>query len=414
MTRTTKLLPVVLFLANLSYGIPRALDDSPEIPKPGAQAPALSFTNLLQVPDGAKVDWPSLKGKVVVLEFWATWCAPCIAEIPVLNNLAKAVDPSKVQIISIDDEDPALVQAFIQKHPISGWIGIDTSGALLKRFGVNGRPATIVVDTNGVVASNNVPPQQLKTDQLIALAEGKRVKLGGDVDPAVQAAIDEAQAKAFAEQAAPHGTSAVKSLVEITLTPAEPAKEGANQMIHIMRPGKGKLDITDAPLAVILKNGAKAERISGDLPKGTYNLHVEAPTADEAILAKTIELAVASGTGLRIEHQTKTTEAYVLKATEHAGDHIKDAPGRGGAFLDPNKNFQCVVADMDGVASALENALGKPVVNETGLTGKVTTKFTLDSQDLTAVNVILQKELGLTLVVAQRPIESVLVSAPRK
>ena len=59
----------------------------------------------MQAPAGSKADWASLKGKVVVLEFWATWCSPCVASLPHLNQLVESLDPAKFQFISIDDED---------------------------------------------------------------------------------------------------------------------------------------------------------------------------------------------------------------------------------------------------------------------------------------------------------------------
>src|SRR5688500_17791880 len=55
----------------------------------GDTPPPLHLEKLLQAPSDAKVDWETLKGKVIVLDFWATWCAPCIAAIPHMNQLAK-------------------------------------------------------------------------------------------------------------------------------------------------------------------------------------------------------------------------------------------------------------------------------------------------------------------------------------
>ncbi len=147
-------LTAALALSSLALGSgAQAQSSTPAALKPGAAAPSLSFTKLLQAPAGAKVDWPALHGKVVVLEFWATWCAPCVAEIPILNSLQASVDPDKIVFLSVDDEDPAAVEKFLSRKPIKGWLGFDTTGKILERYHVEGRPATIVID-----ASATSPP----------------------------------------------------------------------------------------------------------------------------------------------------------------------------------------------------------------------------------------------------------------
>src|SRR5271156_4073363 len=106
---------IALAVACAGMALSQAAVANKNLPVVGKAAPELSLTQLMQAPAGASADWAGLRGKVVVLEFWATWCAPCIGEIPVLNALNAAVDPSKVQIVSVDDEDPAVVQAFLKK-----------------------------------------------------------------------------------------------------------------------------------------------------------------------------------------------------------------------------------------------------------------------------------------------------------
>ena len=143
-------------------------------PEKGSPAPPLIFTQLLQAPLGARTDWPSLKGKVVVLDFWATWCSPCVASIPHLDDLVSSLDPAKFQFISIDDEDPKAIQTFLAAKKMAGWVGIDTSGGVLAWYGIKSWPTTIIVDGNGkIVAVTDI--DSVTAADLQAVAEGKTV-----------------------------------------------------------------------------------------------------------------------------------------------------------------------------------------------------------------------------------------------
>src|SRR5512138_1097795 len=97
---------------------------NPTTLKLGAPAPELGLEKLLQAPTGTKTDWASLRGQVVVLEFWATWCAPCIAAIPHLITLAEKFK-GRLQVIAITDENEAFVVPFLQRCVIKGWVGLN-------------------------------------------------------------------------------------------------------------------------------------------------------------------------------------------------------------------------------------------------------------------------------------------------
>src|SRR5580765_7099347 len=76
-----------------------------DVLRPGQPAPELNLRKILQAPPDAKADLKGLRGKVVILEFWATWCAPCIEVQPHLNDLIEKFKDKPVQIISITNED---------------------------------------------------------------------------------------------------------------------------------------------------------------------------------------------------------------------------------------------------------------------------------------------------------------------
>ena len=102
-------------------------------------------------PQGRELKLASLKGKPLLINLWATWCAPCIAELPTLNAISTRADLNlQVVTISQDIGDPAKVQAFLDQRgfaQLSAWI--DAKGDLAFHYGVQTLPATIYYDAEG-------------------------------------------------------------------------------------------------------------------------------------------------------------------------------------------------------------------------------------------------------------------------
>lgn len=95
--------------------------------------------------------------EVTVLEFWATWCAPCIAVIPHLNELAESFKNKGVTFISISQEEEEVVRSFLRSHPISATIGLDKDSSTFQAFNVQSIPTTIIVDKNHRIAAVTHP-----------------------------------------------------------------------------------------------------------------------------------------------------------------------------------------------------------------------------------------------------------------
>src|SRR5208337_2657966 len=95
----------------------------------------------------------SYHGQIVVLNFWATWCPPCVEETPSLEQFAEKMRDRGVIVVSVSvDEDQKALQDFIQKNHISYPVGRDPDRALAARYGTYQFPETYILDRRGLIA----------------------------------------------------------------------------------------------------------------------------------------------------------------------------------------------------------------------------------------------------------------------
>lgn len=117
--------------------------------EPPVVPPTITFLDA----DGAHHSLKDYAGKGIVVNLWATWCAPCIAELPSLDTLAGKLAGQGVVVLplSSDRGGAAAVQHFYQQHGITKLpILLDPQGAAMRAFGVTGIPATFLVDRKGL------------------------------------------------------------------------------------------------------------------------------------------------------------------------------------------------------------------------------------------------------------------------
>ena len=124
----------------------------------GEKLSELGIEELLNAPVGSETTLDSLAGKTVVMEFWATWCLPCIGVIPQLNELRAEFAGEDVVFISVTDETAELVGRFQERvEPIEGWIGLDHDRSLFEAFDIRVIPTTIIIDGDGRFAGRMNP-----------------------------------------------------------------------------------------------------------------------------------------------------------------------------------------------------------------------------------------------------------------
>ena len=115
------------------------------LPEP-VPAPAFTLSGL----DGRSHALADYAGRVVIVNFWASWCPPCRAEMPSLNRASAALQGKGVTMLAINaGEDRAAVAAFVGDHPIAFPVLLDSDGEAGTRWAVKGLPTTFVIDRAG-------------------------------------------------------------------------------------------------------------------------------------------------------------------------------------------------------------------------------------------------------------------------
>lgn len=115
----------------------------------------LSASHTVTASEPAPPDWPVLKsyaGKVVLVDFWASWCAPCLRSFPWMNDLQQRHAGQGLVIVAVNvDQERALADTFLKKSPAQFRIEYDAPGHIARQFGVEAMPTSFLIDRRGQV-----------------------------------------------------------------------------------------------------------------------------------------------------------------------------------------------------------------------------------------------------------------------
>ncbi len=364
-----------------------------EVPE-GQPAPQVSMKLL---DDGAVSDfpgWEAYKGKVVVLEFWATWCEGCVDALPHLNALAAAFRGKPVEFISVTGERAGTVKKFLETHTMAGSVAFGGNAAS-RAFGAIKMPQTVIVGKSGAVLRYTSPGQ---------LSE-----------EALQRLLDSGSAEGIASvnnTPAEYPEAAVEDLriFEVRVTTA--SNEGGSKSGRGSKDGEITLDLGGVSLRQVLAQAydttEQKVEVSSGFPQQKFNFSVQVPRDSADMLQPFLLQAIRAAYRAEVRKTSKERQVLLLRC-DKAAQHAGLSPSKGGHSLEINtgqviRGKGATVEDVRGLA---ESAYDMPVIDETGLTGIYDIDMEWKPRDNDSLKAALKDRLGMTLVPASRVIDVV-------
>ncbi len=147
----------------VSFSLSRNVPQEPS----GVGAPAPSFE--LENIDGGKTSLSDYKGQVVVLNFFTTWCPPCIEETADLEAYEQEYGEESPLLIISRDESVETVRAFREAYQTTSPYLLDSDNAISQLYGVTGQPETFIIDQEGVIREHHIGP--ISSEELATMVQ---------------------------------------------------------------------------------------------------------------------------------------------------------------------------------------------------------------------------------------------------
>jgi uncharacterized protein (TIGR03435 family) len=364
--------------------------EKPPAVKIGDSAPPLNLEGTLQAPKEFKGSWDDLKGKVVVLEFWATWCAPCRAAITHLNELVNKFKNKPVQFISITNEEEWRVKNFLTIAPISGWIGLDSDSSISKALGIEWIPQTVLVDQGGKIAAI-ITPDKLDSNLIDYMLAGLAPPI-----PSKQNILPSAAAEARPKL----DSLSEQPLVELSIRPAKPS----NSMSF--SGGTFKARGMNLTALVSLAFDVSPVRVvaSSPPPEEAYEVALRLPDERSSLLRPLLQQALEAAFGLKARWETREMDVLVLNVPENETIKLRESKSAMGVMSDEGV-VTSQGTSLKVFAKVLEDALRRVVLDETRLDGLYDLALYWDPKSPESVITAIRRQLGLELRAEKRAIE---------
>jgi uncharacterized protein (TIGR03435 family) len=335
-------------------------------PEVGKEAPPLTLSKILQAPPDASANWEALRGQVVVIDFWATWCGPCRKSIPHWNELVDAFKDKRAQFLAITDENEQVVAQFLKRTPIHSWVGLDGVGQSMRdRYRIEGIPTLVLVNQKGVVVAVSHP----------ALLQAKQIEEVIDTGSSSLPPPAEYVAGVGSEGESAERVPANRPAFEVSVCRSGPLPAGHGtdcwETSSTSADASGQYASVKQAILTLFDGRERLLDCRTTLPTERYDFTIRLPGASRAQREEAVAPMFRTAFGLRIRREQAQREVYVLRAVStNAPGLTLSTPDSSGAGADQSGGLELGSTTIDALPGWLEGRLRKPMVDETGLTNR--------------------------------------------
>ena len=327
--------------------------------------------------------WEIYRGRVVVLEFWATDCAPCVANIPHMNALQKELAGKPVSFVSVTYEKGDDITKFLKRHPISGDIGVE-GGETSKAFGVNMIPQIVLIGADGSVLRYTVPQELNKENLALAAESGK---------------VQDIRHLMLTKDESPKKEASLPDLFEVRVSsPSEGAKPGYGRMS-----GRGfvTLNFTALPFrrlaARAWETSAARLDISSAVSAQTFDFVVKVPSASEDSARPLLREAIKAAYGVGTRAAARRGTALVLRRDKEVAAGLKPSGMKFHVEDYGRAYYRSKGVTMREFSLFLEDHFGTPVTDATRLDGRYDLDMEWSVAGQEGLRKALSEKLGMSL-----------------
>lgn len=370
-----------------------------QIAQPGDTVPSINGRLLSGGKEPFKIE--SYRGKVVMLEFWATWCGPCVGAFPHVNELSEQYKRKGVEFfsISVDEgvDSVSKVKRLLSVRPLLSQVVLSDMKAL-QPFNITAIPATVLVRKDGTIDSI-VGPNQVTPAVLDALLAERPSGLAAKNPP----------------PPTPQSPSESKSLFALSITKSTQSwkKQSSNSS------GFELLGLTVPEVAAFF-NGVSPRFVISDegVSKDKWDVSVRCDGALRKTVMPVVSAATMQTIGYATRKEKRSVDVTVIRCPSgpKVGVHGELCPSKdaGGGHSSGDQGILAGTrSDIKGLMMSLEWKLGETIIDETGIKTPHDWRLTYKEGDNKSLIDAL-REAGLTITHEKRDVEVLLVSAAAK